>query len=92
MQKGAIRIDGVDVREMDLNDLRRRFGVVLQDPFLFTGTLEQNIRLGSDWITDEQVASAAEEVNLGDFIRSLTNGFKEPYMSAAARFRQVRSS
>ncbi len=78
MQKGAIRIDGVDVREMDLNDLRRRFGVVLQDPFLFTGTLEQNIRLGSDWITDEQVARAAEEVNLGDFIRSLSNGFKEP--------------
>ena len=39
VQKGAIRIDGVDVREMDLNDLRRRFGVVLQDPFLFTGTL-----------------------------------------------------
>ena len=78
VQKGAIRIDGVDVREMDLNDLRRRFGVVLQDPFLFTGTLEQNIRLGSDWITDEQVAQAAEEVNLGDFIRSLSNGFKEP--------------
>jgi ATP-binding cassette, subfamily B, multidrug efflux pump len=78
VQKGAIRIDGVDVREMDLNDLRRRFGVVLQDPFLFTGTLEQNIRLGSDWITDEQVARAAEEVNLGDFIRSLSNGFKEP--------------
>ena len=78
VQKGAIRIDGVDVRNMDLNDLRRRFGVVLQDPFLFTGTLEQNIRLGSDWITDEQVARAAEEVNLGDFIRSLANGFKEP--------------
>jgi len=78
VQKGAIRIDGVDVREMDLNDLRRRFGVVLQDPFLFTGTLEQNIRLGSDWITDEQVARAAEEVNLGDFIRSLSNGFQEP--------------
>jgi ATP-binding cassette, subfamily B, multidrug efflux pump len=78
VQKGAIRIDGVDIREMDLNDLRRRFGVVLQDPFLFTGTLEQNIRLGSDWISDEQVARAAEEVNLGDFIRSLSNGFKEP--------------
>ena len=57
MQKGAIRIDGVDVREMDLNDLRRRFGVVLQDPFLFTGTLESNIRLGSEWITDERVAT-----------------------------------
>ena len=53
IQKGAIRIDGVDIRQMDLNDLRRRFGVVLQDPFLFTGTIENNIRLGTAWITDE---------------------------------------
>ncbi len=48
IQKGAIRIDGVDIRQMDLNDLRRRFGVVLQDPFLFTGTVENNIRLGTE--------------------------------------------
>jgi ATP-binding cassette subfamily B protein len=78
VQQGAIRIDGVDVRELDLTDLRRRFGVVLQDPFLFTGTVEQNIRLGSEHITDEQVARAAEDVNLGEFIRSLPGGFKEP--------------
>jgi ATP-binding cassette subfamily B protein len=44
---------------------------VLQDPFLFTGTLAQNIRLGSTWITDEQIERAAEEVNVSDFIRSL---------------------
>ncbi|HVZ59199.1 MAG TPA: ABC transporter transmembrane domain-containing protein, partial [Terriglobales bacterium] len=50
VQKGAIRIDGVDIREMDLGDLRRRFGVVLQDPFLFSGTVEDNIRLGSAWV------------------------------------------
>src|SRR5207237_6626298 len=50
VKRGAIRIDGVDIREMDLTDLRRRFGVVLQDPFLFTATVEQNIRLGSAWI------------------------------------------
>jgi ATP-binding cassette subfamily B multidrug efflux pump len=78
VQQGAIRIDGVDVRELDLTDLRRQFGVVLQDPFLFTGTVEQNIRLGSEYITDEQVARAAEDVNLADFIRSLPGGFKEP--------------
>ena len=78
VQQGAIRIDGVDVRELDLTDLRRRFGVVLQDPFLFTGTVEQNIRLGSEHVTDEQVARAAEDVNLADFIRSLPGGFKEP--------------
>src|SRR5579883_2779129 len=77
VQKGAIRIDGVDVREMDLNDLRRRFGVVLQDPFLFTGTVRGNIRLGSDWIADRDVERAAEEVNLADFIRTLPGGFSE---------------
>ena len=77
VQKGAIRIDGVDVKEMDLNDLRRRFGVVLQDPFLFSGTVAGNIRLGSDWIADKDVERAAEEVNLADFIRSLPGGFGE---------------
>jgi ATP-binding cassette, subfamily B, multidrug efflux pump len=78
VQQGAIRIDGVDVREMDLTELRRRFGVVLQDPFLFTGTVEQNIRLGSEHVTDQQVERAAEDVNLAEFIRSLPGGFKEP--------------
>jgi len=77
VQKGAIRIDGVDVKEMDLNDLRRRFGVVLQDPFLFSGTVGGNIRLGSDWIADKDVERAAEEVNLADFIRTLPGGFGE---------------
>jgi ATP-binding cassette subfamily B protein len=77
VQKGAVRIDGVDVKDMDLADLRRRFGIVLQDPFLFTGTVEGNIRLGSDWITDEDVRKAAEDVNVADFIYSLPTGFKE---------------
>ncbi len=77
VQKGAITIDGVDVKDMDLADLRRRFGVVLQDPFLFTGTVESNIRLGTDWISDAGVEKAAEDVNLSDFIQTLPNGFKE---------------
>jgi ATP-binding cassette subfamily B protein len=80
IQKGAIRIDGVDIRSMDLADLRRRFGVVLQDPFLFSGTIENNIRLGSKWITDAQVETAAENVNVADFIRTLPHGFKEPVL------------
>jgi len=80
IQKGAIRIDGIDIRNMDLADLRRRFGVVLQDPFLFSGTIENNIRLGSKWITDEQVETAAENVNVADFIRTLPHGFKEPVL------------
>jgi len=77
VQKGAIRIDGVDIKDMDVADLRRRFGVVLQDPFLFTGTIEGNIRLGTNWIDDEDVEKAAEDVNLADFIRTLPKGFQE---------------
>jgi ATP-binding cassette subfamily B protein len=77
VQKGAITLDGVNLKDMDLAALRRRFGVVLQDPFLFTGTVEGNIRLGSEWIEDEQVIQAAEDVNLADFIRTLPGGFKE---------------
>jgi ATP-binding cassette subfamily B protein len=77
VQRGAIRIDGVDIREMSLNDLRGRFGVVLQDPFLFSGTVESNIRLGTARIQDADVEQAAEDVNLADFIRTLPGGFKE---------------
>ena len=77
VQKGAIRIDGVDIRDMNLNDLRRRYGVVLQDPFLFSGTVADNIRLGSHWIEDQAVENAAEQVNVADFIRSLPGGFAE---------------
>jgi ATP-binding cassette subfamily B protein len=77
VQQGAIRIDGVDIKDMDLAELRRRFGVVLQDPFLFTGTVEGNIRLGTEGIEDADVERAAEDVNLIDFIRTLPQGFKE---------------
>jgi len=77
VQKGAVRIDGVDVKEMDLADLRSRFGVVLQDPFLFSGTIGGNIRLGTERIHDEHVEQAAEDVNLGDFVRALPKGFNE---------------
>ena len=77
VQKGAIRIDGVDIKEMDLAGLRSRFGVVLQDPFLFTGTIGSNIRLGTSRIQDEDVQQAAEDVNLADFIRALPKGFDE---------------
>ena len=77
VQQGAIRIDGVDIKEMDLDDLRRRFGIVLQDPFLFTGTVEGNIRLGTKRISDADVERAAEEVNIAEFIRTLPRGFKE---------------
>ena len=77
VQKGAIRIDGVDIKDMDLADLRSRFGVVLQDPFLFTGTIGGNIRLGTQRITDADIEKAASDVNLIDFIRALPGGFTE---------------
>jgi len=84
IQRGSILVDGVDVREQDLKKLRQRFGVVLQDPFLFTGTIADNIRLGSKWITDERLQLAADEVNVGDFIRTLPLQFDEPVRERGA--------
>lgn len=76
VQQGSVKIDGVDVREMDVYELRRRFGVVLQDPFLFTGTIAGNIRLGTETVSQLDVERAAEEVNAADFIRALPDGFE----------------
>jgi ATP-binding cassette, subfamily B, multidrug efflux pump len=78
VQRGAIRIGGVDIREFALEDLRRNFGVVLQDPHLFTGTIAENIRLGTEGITDELIADAAERVNLIDFVHTLPERFEQP--------------
>ncbi|MCS7079895.1 MAG: ABC transporter ATP-binding protein/permease [Chloracidobacterium sp.] len=76
VQRGQILIDGVDVRDFDLAELRRYFGVVLQDPTLFAGTIADNIRLGAADITDEQVIAAAREVRADDFIRRLPGGYQ----------------
>jgi ATP-binding cassette subfamily B multidrug efflux pump len=78
VQQGAIRIGGVDIKEVDPLELRRHFGVVLQDPYLFTGTIEDNIRLGTDGIEREDIEEAAEQVNLMDFVRSLPHGLEQP--------------
>ena len=78
IQRGAIRIGGTDLREFALEDLRRNFGVVLQDPHLFTGTIAENIRLGTEGITDELIAEAAERVNLIDFVHTLPERFEQP--------------
>ena len=84
IQHGQILVDGVDVRSQDLQTLRRRFGVVLQDPFLFSGTIAENIRLGTNWITDAQLQRAADEVNIADFIRTLPAQFNEPVRERGA--------
>jgi len=78
VQRGAIRIGGIDVRAFDLRELRRHFGVVLQDPYLFTGTVDTNIRLGTPGITETVVRRAAEQVNLLDFIEELPDRFNTP--------------
>ena len=78
IQKGSIRVGGTDIREFALDDLRRHFGVVLQDPYLFTGTVDSNIRLGTASIADQEVERAAEQVNLLEFVRELPHGFAQP--------------
>jgi ATP-binding cassette subfamily B multidrug efflux pump len=75
---GQILVDGVDLRQQDLNALRRHFAVVLQDPFLFTGTLAENIRLGNVEITEATLRQAAQDVNVLDFVETLAKGFDEP--------------
>ncbi|MFN7931679.1 MAG: ABC transporter ATP-binding protein [Bryobacteraceae bacterium] len=76
VQKGAIRIGGVDIRKVPLDELRRRFAIVLQDSFLFTGTLEENVRLGTDGISAERLRDAVDQVNLTDFVNGLPNGLQ----------------
>ncbi len=78
VQHGSIRVDGIDIREFDPRNLRRHFGFVLQDPYLFTGTIRENIRLGTENISHDALEAAAEQVNLLEFIRSLPGGFSEP--------------
>ncbi|HEX8722771.1 MAG TPA: ATP-binding cassette domain-containing protein, partial [Pyrinomonadaceae bacterium] len=76
VQRGQVLLDGVDVREWDLKSLRENFAVVLQDVFLFSGTVEGNIRLGREEITDERVRWAAREVRADGFVERLPEGFK----------------
>lgn len=77
IQKGSIRIGGFDIRQYEIQDLRRHFGVVLQDPYLFAGTIASNIRLGTEWITEEQIAAAAGRVNFLDFVETLPDAFNQ---------------
>ena len=78
IQRGQILLDGVDIREMDIQDLRCLFGIVLQDPFLFTGTLESNVKLGTEKIDRAATERALREVGLGPFVESLAQGVETP--------------
>jgi len=86
VQRGHVLVGGIDVRDFDLTDLRRNFGVVLQDPHLFTGTIESNIRLGTSGIGDDQLVEAAERVNLLDFVDGLPERFAQPVRERGAGF------
>ncbi|HMN62315.1 MAG TPA: ABC transporter ATP-binding protein, partial [Anaerolinea sp.] len=76
VDSGAIRIDGQDLREVSMNDLRTRLGLVLQDNFLFTGTVMENIRYGKLDATDEEVIAAARLANADTFIHRLPQGYQ----------------
>jgi ATP-binding cassette subfamily B multidrug efflux pump len=76
-QKGQILLDGHDIRKLDLRQLRSAFGFVLQDVFLFSGSIASNIRLGTPWITEEAIHRAAQDVNLDEFVQDLTDGYAE---------------
>jgi len=84
VDSGAVRVDGVDVREWDLPRLRRSVAMVLQDVFLFSGTVGANIRLGEDSIDDERVRWAAGEVHALPFIERLPAGFETPVRERGA--------
>ncbi len=76
VQKGKILLDGVDVREWDLKALRENFAVVLQDVFLFSGSLADNIRLGNKEISDEKIEWAAREVHADEFVQKLPGEYQ----------------
>ena len=78
VQEGSVRVDGLDVREWDVNALRRRIGIVQQDVFLFSGDMESNIRLGNGEISPEQVRRMARYVKAEPFIERLPRGYGQP--------------
>lgn len=86
VQEGRILLDGVDVREYDLVELRRSVGVVLQDHFMFAGTIEGNITLGDPRVTSEQARRAAKAVRADRFIERLPGGYDEPVRERGSNF------
>jgi ABC-type multidrug transport system fused ATPase/permease subunit len=75
---GSVRVDGIDLRELDVHAYRRQLGVVLQDPFLFSGTIADNIRFARPEATDEQVAETAGMLGLDRLARRFPEGLAHP--------------
>ncbi len=86
VSEGRILLDGVDVREYDLQELRRAVGVVLQDQFLFAGTVEANISLGDPRVDEAKVREAARSVDADRFIHELPEGYQEEVRERGSNF------
>jgi ATP-binding cassette subfamily B multidrug efflux pump len=86
IQRGEILLDGVNIRRYNVQQLRRQFGIVLQDPFLFTGTLESNVRLGDEEIDRPRVEAALREVGLGSLLDALPEGLATQVSERGATF------
>ncbi|MBI3663430.1 MAG: ABC transporter ATP-binding protein [Acidobacteria bacterium] len=86
VQRGQILLDGRDIRDYELGELRRHFGIVLQDPFLFSGTLETNVRLSTEEIDRAAVERALREVGLDEFVGALAQGIETPVTERGATF------
>jgi ABC-type multidrug transport system fused ATPase/permease subunit len=84
IKQGRILIDGTDIRDVTLDSLRSQLGMVPQEPFLFTGTVDYNIRFGKPDATDEEVIAAAKAANAHDFITSLPDGYKTEILEGSA--------
>lgn len=80
IQKGQILIDGIDIKELSLDSLRKNIGIVLQDVFMFSGTIKDNIALNNEHISDEKIVEIAKYVNAHHFIEKLPQKYGEPVM------------
>jgi ATP-binding cassette subfamily B protein len=84
VQRGDVLVDGVNVKDVRQDELRRHIGAVLQDPFIFAGTIASNIRLHEQTISDEQAREAARFVNADKFIAQLPHGYDEETLERGA--------
>lgn len=85
-EKGEILIDGVSIKQYNMNELRQKMGLVLQDAFLFYGTIKDNIRLHNEELTDEDIIEAAEFVQANQFIEKLPDGYNQQVTERGSTF------
>ena len=88
INSGSIKIDGVDIRKMKRSDVRQMFGMVLQDTWLFNGTIRQNLMYGNPKATEEEMIKTAEEAHVDHFVRSLPSGYDMVLGEEAANISQ----